>query len=80
VGVVSSSKNTSNLKSSFKAKQSKILVEETAISERNSGTRFKHSLKHSSCNINKIARLPSDDHKQVLKNLMKVHRRKEAKK
>jgi len=35
-----------------------------------------HKLKHSACNLKKIARLPVDDRKQVLKILMKkVHRR-----
>lgn len=46
-----------------------------------SGIKYKHTLKHPARNLKKIARLPPDDRKQVLKILMKkVNRRKEDKK
>jgi hypothetical protein len=73
VGVVSSSKNKSKFKLCSKAKSTNSVVEETENKECKSGTRLKHSAR----NLKKIARLPVDDRKQVLKILMKkVHRRR----
>jgi len=80
VGVVSSSKTTSKPKTITKAKPSKTTVKETASKERNTSSRLKHSLKHSTRNMKKIARLPVDNRNQVLNFLMKkVHRRRGSK-
>jgi len=77
VGVVSSTKNKSISKLSSKAKTSNFEVKETVNKECKSGTR----LKHSDRNLKKVARLPVDDRKHVLKILMKkVHRRRGANK
>ena len=74
--MVSSSKQTSKNMLNTKAKSSKIVMDDTSTQK----TAPSHKLKHSASNLKKIARLPVDDRKQVLKILMKkVHRRKRIK-
>jgi hypothetical protein len=73
VGVVSSSKQPSKIMLNTKAKSSKIVTDDTLPQK----TAPCHKLKRSARNLKKIARLPVDDRKQVLKLLMKkVHRRR----
>jgi len=71
VGVVSSSKHKSTSKLSFKTKTSNCEVKGNVNKECKSGTRLKHSAR----NLKKVARLPVDDRKHVLKILMKKVRR-----
>ena len=76
VGVVSSSKQASKIKKNTQVNSSKLVKDDTTVKE----VKLDNKLKHSARNLKKIARLPVDDRKQVLKILMKkVHRRRGVK-